>query len=181
MILRDVFFGLRRFEQLCKDLRIPTNTLAARLETLVQKGVLERVLYSQHPARWEYRPTTKGEALFPILLSLLRWGDTWASEPEGAPVQVHHLLCGRPAHAEVVCNVCGDPLRFNNVTVHAGPGVRMAPGTTLLASHLRPVPNTPSPHPTQDSSAEASSHGPPMPVTLKPADGVHYEQHNDVS
>ncbi|WP_394826384.1 winged helix-turn-helix transcriptional regulator [Pendulispora albinea] len=182
LILRDVFFGLRRFDGLCKDLGIATNTLTARLEALVAKGILERAPYRDHPVRYEYRPTTKGADLFPVVLSLLRWGDAWTSEPEGAPVKLRHVPCGEATQAEVVCNVCGDVLRLDNVTVHAGPGARIAPGTAVLAAQLPPEPTTPSPGETPAAAGRPrrnrfrlrESFGPSMPPPMEPANDVQY-------
>lgn len=75
LIVRDVFDGLRRFDQLQSSLGIARNVLAARLGRLVEEGVLERVPYSERPRRYEYRLTKKGRELEPALTALRRWGD----------------------------------------------------------------------------------------------------------
>src|ERR671934_1397249 len=76
LILREAFFGVRRFGQLARNLGIPRPTLSSRLRTLVDAGLLERVLYARDPDRHEYRLTPAGRDLFPALLALMRGGDT---------------------------------------------------------------------------------------------------------
>ncbi|WP_394843178.1 helix-turn-helix transcriptional regulator [Pendulispora brunnea] len=138
LILRDVFFGLRRFDQICVDLGIASNVLTTRLEALVDKGILERVPYQERPPRYEYRPTRKGKDLFPILLGMMHWGDTWLSERAGPPVRIRHEPCGHFTGPRVVCNACGEPITLDNVTVHAGPSALATRGTALLATELPP-------------------------------------------
>src|SRR3982074_1523948 len=75
LILREAFFGVRRFGQLARNLNIPRPTLSARLRSLVDAGLLDRVLYSRGPDRHEYRLTEAGRDLFPAVVALMRWGD----------------------------------------------------------------------------------------------------------
>src|ERR1700683_1473124 len=81
LIVRDVFLGVRRFDQLQADLGIARNVLQTRLSRLVDQGVLEKRLYSEHPPRFEYRLTDKGLDLWPTLVALMYWGTTYA-DPE---------------------------------------------------------------------------------------------------
>src|SRR5437867_2038639 len=74
LVLRDAFFGVRRFEDFQRRLGIARNVLTTRLQTLVNHGVLERRLYQDHPPRYEYRLTQKGLELHPVLVSLMKWG-----------------------------------------------------------------------------------------------------------
>src|SRR3954463_12818372 len=76
LIVRDVFLGLHRFEQLQENLGIARNVLTERLGRLVDEGVLERVRYSERPERFEYRLTQKGRDLHLALTRLRQWGDT---------------------------------------------------------------------------------------------------------
>src|ERR1700680_3699993 len=73
LILREAFFGVRRFGALARNLNIPRPTLSARLRTLVDAGLLERVPYAHDPDRYEYRLTDAGRDLFPALVALMRW------------------------------------------------------------------------------------------------------------
>src|SRR5215475_12752821 len=75
LIVRDVFLGLRRFDQFQESLGIARNVLTDRLNWLVDEGILERVLYSDRPERYEYRLTQKGRDLLLPLLARQQWGD----------------------------------------------------------------------------------------------------------
>src|ERR1700685_4626562 len=86
LILREAFFGVRRFGQLARNLHIPRPTLASRLRTLVEADVLERVPYMSDPERCEYRLTPAGRDLFPAIVALMRWGDEHLAGPEGPPI-----------------------------------------------------------------------------------------------
>ena len=87
LIIRDVFDGRRRFDQLQESLGIARNVLTDRLNRLVEEGILERVLYNERPARYEYRLTAKGLELSAALAALRQWGKKYASErrPRQAP------------------------------------------------------------------------------------------------
>ena len=80
LIVRDVFLGLRRFDQLQESLGIARNVLTDRLNRLVDEGILERVAYSERPLRYEYRLTAKGLELNVALTALRQWGDKYLSD-----------------------------------------------------------------------------------------------------
>ncbi|TMK88849.1 MAG: helix-turn-helix transcriptional regulator [Actinobacteria bacterium] len=107
LILRDAFMRVRRFEDFQERTGAPRPLLADRLKTLVDEGVLEKRLYSERPDRFEYRLTEKGLDLWPVLVSLLRWGDKWATGSAGPPVEVRHKACGHVVHPELACPDCG--------------------------------------------------------------------------
>src|SRR6185312_5676707 len=77
LILRDVWVGIRRFDQLQHDLGISSKVLAERLKRLVEHGLLDRVAYSERPLRHEYALTEKGLELVDVLLAVAAWGDRW--------------------------------------------------------------------------------------------------------
>jgi DNA-binding HxlR family transcriptional regulator len=108
LILREAFMRVRRFEDFQARTGAPRPVLADRLKTLVDNGVLERRLYSEHPDRFEYRLTEKGRDLYPVVVSLLRWGDRWMSSAAGPPVELRHRACGHPMHPELACPECGE-------------------------------------------------------------------------
>ena len=93
LIVRDVFLGIRRFEAIQADLGIARNVLSDRLSTLVERGVLEKRRYQDHPERHEYVLTEMGRDLAPVLTTLMQWGDEWLS-PEGPPMVTLHRDCG---------------------------------------------------------------------------------------
>lgn len=117
LVLRDAFYGVRRFEDFTRDLGVARNVLTDRLTRLVRTGVLDRRQYQQHPPRFEYRLTAKGRDLFPVVVSLMHWGDTWAGADDDAPLDLVHRDCGHRTHAVAVCARCGDELTPFNVTV----------------------------------------------------------------
>ncbi len=80
LIVRDVFLGLRKFDEIQSELGIARNVLTDRLNRLVEEGILERVRYSERPERFEYRLTKKGRDLNIALTGLRQWGDQYLNE-----------------------------------------------------------------------------------------------------
>jgi DNA-binding HxlR family transcriptional regulator len=122
MILREAFFGVRRYGQLARNLGIPRPTLSLRLRKLVDAGVLDRALYSTDPERHEYRLTQAGRELFPAVIALMRWGDEHLAGPQGAPLVLRHETCGNRTRPQLTCDVCGGEIDTRNVTPERGPG-----------------------------------------------------------
>jgi len=123
MILREELFGVRRYGQLARNLGIPRPTLSARLRSMVDSGLLERVLYARDPDRYEYRLTDAGRELFGAAALLMRWGDRYVAGPEGPPIVLRHQECGEIADPTLVCDKCGLELTAHNVTPEPGPGL----------------------------------------------------------
>jgi DNA-binding HxlR family transcriptional regulator len=124
MILREELFGVRRYGQLARNLGIPRPTLSARLRSMVDSGLLERVLYARESDRYEYRLTDAGRELFGAAALLMRWGDTYLAGPEGPPIVLRHHDCGEIADPTLVCGRCGHEMSAHNVTPEPGPGFR---------------------------------------------------------
>jgi DNA-binding HxlR family transcriptional regulator len=122
MILREAFFGVRRYGQLARNLEIPRPTLSLRLRKLVDAGLLDRVPYSTEPDRHEYRLTQAGRDLFPAVIALMRWGDEHLAGVEGPPIVLRHESCGERTHPHLTCNVCGEEIDTRNVRPERGPG-----------------------------------------------------------
>lgn len=123
LILRDAFLGTRRFDQFQHNLGITRHRLSERLTKLVEQGVLVKVPYQDRPVRHEYRLTRKGLGLYPVLMSLARWGDEWMAGEEGAPLEYVHQGCGKKTIPVLACNECGEPLRPEGVRTVVGPGL----------------------------------------------------------
>ena len=117
LVLRDAFYGVRRFDDFQRNLGIARNILTDRLHKLVAQGVLERQQYQDRPARYEYRLTEKGRDLLPVVLAMMRWGDRWTAAASGPPVTLTHTGCGATTQPHVVCSECGDELRLDSVRV----------------------------------------------------------------
>jgi DNA-binding HxlR family transcriptional regulator len=119
LIIRDVFLGLRRFEQFQKSLGIARNVLTDRLNRLVDEGILERVRYSERPERYEYRLTQKGRDLNLALAGLRQWGDKYISEKP--PKLLRRKADKKPVVVALVPKG-SDVLRAEELELVPGPG-----------------------------------------------------------
>lgn len=122
LILRDAFYGIRRFGDFQDSLGIAKNILTTRLTKLVDAGIMYKSLYQEHPPRYEYRLTEKGRDLVPILTTLLAWGDKWATDGDD-PVKLIHTECGAVMHTKTVCGHCGDPITAFNLGIDPVPPI----------------------------------------------------------
>lgn len=121
LILRDAFRGIRRYDELRRDLDIPRAVLADRLRRLVEHGVLVKQQYQDRPPRHEYRLTRMGLELSPILVALMHWGDRWLSEGE-PPTLLVHEPCGTAIDLGFHCWTCGEDFSPRQITSRPGPG-----------------------------------------------------------
>jgi DNA-binding HxlR family transcriptional regulator len=129
LILRSVYMGVNRFDDLQRDLGLSRKVLADRLDTLVGHAVLERRRYAARPPRFEYVLTPKGSELVAALMALMAWGDKWTSEELGGPPAIlRHDACGHDTRPSVTCSECGEVLHPAEVTVRGGPGGAAVPG-----------------------------------------------------
>lgn len=127
LILRDCFLRVRRFDDFQARLGIGRPILADRLQKLVDSFVLTRMAYQQNPVRYEYRLTQKGLDLYPVVMSIVHWGDVHMSGKKGRPLLHRHLACGHHFDPVLVCSACAEPLDPRQVQVDLGPG---APGAS---------------------------------------------------
>ncbi len=126
LILREAFNGVRRFDDMRRRTQAPRQVLSDRLSRLVADGMLRRVPYQEHGqrARHEYRLTQKGLDLYPVLVALMAWGDSYAAGPAGPQVRLTHRDCGAAVGLQLACadgHVLESP---REVTPHPGPGAR---------------------------------------------------------
>ncbi len=128
LVLREAFYGARRFEQFHDRVGCARNLLSERLATLVEHEILVREPYREpgQRQRHEYRLTDKGLELFTVLVALMRWGDRWTAGPDGPPVELQHRGCGEPLEAIVRCNAGHQPLGARDSLPAPGPGARLA-------------------------------------------------------
>ncbi|MBX3483240.1 helix-turn-helix domain-containing protein [Phenylobacterium sp.] len=117
MILRDLFLGVRRFEDFERRLGISRSIIAERLKTLVDEGVLRREAYQDRPVRHEYRLTEKGLALHPVIMAIVRWGDVHYAGEAGPPLIHRHKACGCDFHPVQTCSECGEAVGVRDVEV----------------------------------------------------------------
>jgi DNA-binding HxlR family transcriptional regulator len=125
MILRDAFLGVRRFDDFQRSLGVSRGILAGRLQWLCDEGILERRPYQERPERFEYRLTDKGRDLWPVMMSLMKWGDRYEAE-HGPPRIVLHRDCGGEVTDRLTCARCGSELTVRDVETRPGPGARAA-------------------------------------------------------
>ena len=119
LIVRDAFYGVRRFSDFVTHLDIPRAVLTARLAALVEEGVLARVPGSGR--RDEYELTDKGLALWPVLRSLTQWGDQFYS-PAGPRRITRHADDDGRLDAAGVCERCGTTVAVSDTVIEPGPG-----------------------------------------------------------
>jgi DNA-binding HxlR family transcriptional regulator len=129
LVVRDLFFGLRRFEDLQRDLGVARNVLSDRLTRLADEGIVERGLYQERPERYEYRLTSKGKDLWPVMISLMKWGDRHALDEGGAPTRVVHKNCGGEIDERFNCRRCGELIDVTSSTVIRRPDLMPAPAS----------------------------------------------------
>jgi DNA-binding HxlR family transcriptional regulator len=111
LILRELFMGNGRFDDLQIQTAATPQMLATRLKKLEADGIVERLAYSERPPRFEYRLTEKGLALYPVILALRRWGETWCKKKsEGIAVHYVHQPCGKDPGLGPLCAHCGTAL-----------------------------------------------------------------------
>lgn len=109
LVIREFFYGVRRFDEFQARLGIATNILSDRLRRLVKQGIIRKTLYQSSPRRFEYRFTDKGRDLYGIMLVMMAWGDKWLSAGK-PPMILRHKSCDHDFHAIVVCDTCEDEL-----------------------------------------------------------------------
>jgi DNA-binding HxlR family transcriptional regulator len=125
VVLREVFNGVRRFDDMRRHAAIPRQVLTDRLALLVEHAILRKEPY-QAPGqrvRHEYRLTPKGFDLYPVLLAIGQWGDRYLADPEGSPVEFAHRDCGSPVGLVMRCGEGHDITDNRAVATRPGPGV----------------------------------------------------------
>jgi DNA-binding HxlR family transcriptional regulator len=116
LILREAYFGNRRYGQMARNLGIARNVLADRLRQLVARGMLERVRYRTDPDWYEYRLTDRALDLYPVIVGLMRWADRHLTEDEPA-LELIHRGCGAPAEPYLACAHCHEEIGGRDIEV----------------------------------------------------------------
>lgn len=115
LILRDLSFGLRRFDELERSLGVAPGILASRLKRLAEDGMIERRRYQTAPERFEYQLTAKAMELAPVLFYFAKWGDRHYPSPAGPPRLSLHRGCGGNVDEHLACDRCGERVWFDQV------------------------------------------------------------------
>lgn len=122
VVMREAFFGCRRFEQFQERLGLSRATLTARLTRLVDDGFLDRVAYQDHPPRFEYRLTDKGRAFFDVLAAMWRFGEDWLfAEGSHPPMQLVRKDSGERIDPVVVDANTGERLDIRTIGARRRP------------------------------------------------------------
>ena len=129
MIIRDIYLGIRRFEDFRRRSNIARGTLASRLKSLVERDLLFRHPYQASPQRYEYRLTEKGLDMYPILLMTWAWETKWG-QGEYLPPTLTHKQCGKDMHPLLRCGYCHVDISPSDV--------RFTPGSNFLAAKKVP-------------------------------------------
>ena len=121
LIIREAFFGVREYERFQQRLSIPRQTLSTRLKRLVDNQIFRTVEKAEGRGRF-YRFTERGKDLFPVMLSMIEFGDKWLTGDAPRPMTLYHHNCGHECHPTTVCDVCREPFDARDVTQREGPG-----------------------------------------------------------
>jgi DNA-binding HxlR family transcriptional regulator len=123
MIIRSMFAfkGLHRFDELRTELGIAKNILSNRLDILIGHGLIEKRPYRDKPPRYEYHLTEAGKDLLPVIIALLRWGDTYLMGEQGPPVILHHTECDHDTVPYLACSHCHEPISLRSIIARDAP------------------------------------------------------------
>lgn len=126
LILRELFLGVKRFEEFQVQTGMSPHLLSTRLKRLEVDGIVIRRPYSERPPRHEYRLTNMGLDLYPLLLSLKAWGEKWGGFDPGAEpaLVITHRHCGHETGLDLICPSCSKPFGPKDATVALGEGFK---------------------------------------------------------
>ena len=124
LILRECFLRVRRFEAFQSRLGITRHLLADRLKKFVRYGVLRRARYQESPARYEYILTQRGLDLYPVVMSIVHWGDMHMVDERGRPLLHQHKNCGKLFDPVMVCSDAASRFTPRRCTHTRGPAPR---------------------------------------------------------
>lgn len=122
LIIREAFFGARRFESFRAALGLPRATLTERLKRLTRQGIFRQYRTSPGSRRAEYRLTKAGLELYPSFMAMMQFGDRWLSGGKGSPLTLIHETCGSECQPIVACSACLEPMAAVRVNYRNGPG-----------------------------------------------------------
>ena len=121
LVLRECFYGRRRYDDFVSSLGIPRPVLSTRLARLVDEEVLEKRLYEEHPPRYEYRLTDKGRAMWDVLAAMWRWGLDWQWRDDDPQLVLVDRETGVEVRPVVVDEVTGERLDVRRLRPRIGP------------------------------------------------------------
>jgi DNA-binding HxlR family transcriptional regulator len=120
LVLRQCFYGTRRFDEFVEALGVPRPVLSKRLARLVDEGLLEKRPYEAHPPRYEYRLTDKGRAFWDVLAAMWRWGMDWHWGDDDPRLELIDRRTGAEVRPVVVDENTGERLDVRALRIRAG-------------------------------------------------------------
>lgn len=117
LIMREASAGVRRFEDFQRRLEIPRATLAARLDRLVDDGMLRRARYQEQPPRDEYRLSKQGYEFYNVLAAMWRWGSDWLFDGEQPELMLVDAESGAEVQPVVVNELTGERIDLASIRV----------------------------------------------------------------
>lgn len=120
LLLRELFQGPQKFDELQKKTGVSTNILSNRLNRMIDSGILSREPYQERPPRYAYRLTKAGLALLPVVLELMRYAEEWMPSEQAPPLRLRHTTCGRITRAGQFCSECGEPVTLKTTRLERG-------------------------------------------------------------
>ncbi|MEU1677062.1 helix-turn-helix domain-containing protein [Streptomyces roseifaciens] len=139
LVLRDCFYGVRRFGDFHAHLGIPRAVLADRLKALAAVGVVERRPHTTG-VEVDYVLTDRGLDLWPIVFSLAQWGERWLA-PEGSRRLFSHAACGTDIGSGGACSACGTVPPPADLLIRQGPGADATLRDDRVSTALRRGPH----------------------------------------
>ncbi|MFI2374156.1 winged helix-turn-helix transcriptional regulator [Streptomyces sp. NPDC018964] len=136
LVIRDAFYGVRRYNDFLVHLGIPRAVLAARLRALTEQGILEKRRYQESPPREEYVLTDRGIALWPTVRALGLWGREHITRVQLRVFR--HADCGTELGPYGECAACGTIVPVPDVEVLPGPGLNLDPADPVSRALLKP-------------------------------------------
>ena len=123
LIIRNAFMGTRRFDDFQAQLGVTRHLLTDRLNLLVEEEVMRKVPYQEQPTRYEYRLTKKGVELYPVLMALVKWGDSWMTDENGVPLEYVDRETGELIEPILIDKHTGEPINPRKKDIKLGPGL----------------------------------------------------------
>lgn len=117
MILKELFLKTRRFDEIQAMTGISPHLLSVRMRKLERAGIVRRQTYQERPKRHDYRLTEKGISLWPVIVTIKEWGDSWNEWPSGTPLRLRHRSCGHEMGLALSCSCCGEAVGPRDVTL----------------------------------------------------------------
>lgn len=140
LILRDAVVGVRHYSDWMERLPISNSVLAGRLARLTGAGLLHRTAYQQRPERFEYRLTTRGREVWPVLLGVWAWELAWVPDHAETLPRMRHRPCGHFFEPVLVCGACERPVGPRDVVGGSGPSGTWERSVPTGATRRRPGP-----------------------------------------